>query len=212
MLSARLRVRRECGHCRKIFAQICIARFGGTLVIADSIVKQPTLRRPVCAGRREPLVLFSAPRKTRGAERRQALVRKRRTPDRPRGQVHLRKFGRRSPAIDAGRRAFRRSAAAFSLRRRAALSGICADQPAPGGGSLCPQAEPRRRPSACCACSTPAGAAPVRGPELPGAGCRKTRPHLKPRLSGLLRHQDASRWRPSASRCAQCKGGFGERA
>ena len=62
------------------------------------------------------------------------------------------------------------------------------------------QAEPRRRPGACCAFSTPAGAAPARGPELPGAGCRSWGPHLQPPLSGLLRHQDASRWRPSASR------------
>jgi len=54
-------------------------------------------------------------------------------------------------------------------------------QPAPGGGSLCPRTEPRRRPSVSLR-GSPAGAAPVRGPEFPGAGCRIEGPVLRPRL------------------------------
>ena len=52
----------------------------------------------------------------------------------------------------ADRRASRRSAAAFSLRHRAALSGICADQPAPGrrmsppGGAPTPPVRRLTRP------------------------------------------------------------------
>ena len=93
--------------------------------LSSSVVKQQSSARPFERGR-VPLRPFPLPKKMRGAERRQALVRKRRTrwsvsradrsPDR-----------RRSPASDVGRRAFRRPAAAFSFRRRAALSGICAD-------------------------------------------------------------------------------------
>ena len=81
---------------------------------------------------------------------------------------------RRSPASDVGRRASRRPAAASSLRRRAALSAALFAPPSasswqeaivpPGGAPTPPE---------CVLCvSTPAGAAPARGPELPGAGCR----------------------------------------
>jgi hypothetical protein len=128
----------------------------------------------------------------RGAERRQALVRKRRTrwsvsradpsPDR-----------RRSPASDVGRRAFRRSAAAFSLRRRAALSmelfhsmsasswrGIIVS---PGGAPTPPGYRLR---------AGSAGAAPTkaRNCRAPAAGSVMGR--ISSPSSGLLHAQDAS--------------------
>ena len=121
---------------------------------------------------RVPFVRFPLPEKMRGAERRQALVRIRRTRGPPRGRTHL------GIARDEGRIA---GPAPFGAPLRRSHYGVGPRflrrswhrrQPAPGRGSLCPRAEPRRRPGACCAFSTPAGAAPVRGPELPGASCR----------------------------------------
>jgi len=57
--------------------------------------------------------LFSALKEMKGAERRQALVRIRRTRGAPRGRTHLRIAG--DDGRIAGRRASRRSAAAFSF-------------------------------------------------------------------------------------------------
>ena len=140
-----------------------------------------------------PLSVFCSPKKRGGAERRQALVRKRRT--RWLASRSSRSSDRRrSPASDVGRRAFRRSAAASFLRRRAALSAArfkrCR-QPAPGRGSLCPRAEPRRRPGAGC---EPAARAPhqheARNCRAPAAGSKDL---ISGPASGLLRHQDASR-------------------
>jgi hypothetical protein len=87
----------------------------------------------------------------RGAERRQALVRKRRTrwPALRSGRSPEIRQG--SPADDVGRRASRRSTVAFLSRRRAALSsGLPPDrQPAPGRRLVvASRAEPRRRPGA----------------------------------------------------------------
>ena len=77
--------------------------------------------------------------------------------------------------------AFRRSTAAFSFRRRAALSsGLNPDrQPAPGRRPVvASRAEPRRRPSAGLR-APPAGAAqPMSG--LPDIGPGRRKPHLRP--------------------------------
>jgi hypothetical protein len=51
---------------------------GFVLMLSDLVFKQPKLRRPGWQGA-GALVSFPLPKKTRGAERRQALVRKRRT-------------------------------------------------------------------------------------------------------------------------------------
>src|SRR4029077_11465364 len=95
-------------------------RARGKSLGSDSIVKQPTLRRPDRRGR-APLVRFPLPEKSEGSRAPTGAGADRATwwlfsrwsppPDR-----------RRGPAHDAGRRASRRPAAAFSLRRRAALS------------------------------------------------------------------------------------------
>src|SRR5438045_182763 len=96
--------------------------------------KKPTLRRPLVVARGLRLGPFPFER-AREMERWTALAR---LTDAPVARLAVEpisgKFGRRSPAI-RGRRAFRRSIAAFLLLRRAALSAArfkrCR-QPAPG--------------------------------------------------------------------------------
>ena len=145
---------------------------------------------------------FSAPRKNEGsraptgagaeAPHPVARLAAGRSPDR-----------RRSPANDAGRRAFRRSAAAFSLRRRAALSPMAQACPPIVSQLLAgDHSVPGRSPDAARVrgCEPRPRAPPqseARNCRAPAAGFEDL---FSGPASGLLRHQDASRWRPSASR------------
>ena len=148
----------------------------------DSIFKQPTLRRPAWSVARGP-PLSVVPPKKRGEERWTALARMR---TRPVARLAIRSVpGSGTPATHGGRRAFRRSIAAFSLRRRAALSSSresCPDrQPAPGRRPSVPPGGARRRPGAWLA-NHARGRRTSQGPELPGAGCRSFEANLLPDL------------------------------
>ena len=128
----------------------------------------------------DALRLFPSPEKMRGAERRQALVRNAAPRDPPRDRVHLRIAGDDRPMTRAGApldALLRRSPYGIGPRFQALMR---RRQPAPGRGSLCPRAEPRRRPGA--GCEPARGRRSNRGPELPGAGCRILGPALRSRL------------------------------
>ena len=157
------------------------------LQMSNSQAPSPRLgRAPV------PFVCFRSPKNEgsrapagAGAERRTRwpASRSSRSPDR-----------RRSPAGYAHRRAYRRSAAAFSLRRRAALSAALFAPPSasswqeaivPPGG-----APP---PPGCVLCvSTPAGAAPAkarncRAPATEVSACSPAPPSIRPASRRLMK-------------------------
>src|ERR1051325_268946 len=128
----------------------------------------------------------------RGAERRQALVRIPRTPGPPRGRAHL-GIPRDAPAHDADRGrlsalccgvlpygvgpCFSRLLGTFviglkvclpgeNLRQTRSCRAASVSQLLAGGYR--PRTEPRRRPCAGCEPNHP-GAAPIEGPDFPGA-------------------------------------------
>jgi hypothetical protein len=161
------------------------------------------LRRPVRRGAGAPCP-SSAPPKMRGAERRQALVRIRRTRGTPRGRAHLRSAGddgRERPTVaplgallrrshyGVGPR-FRDRLGTFVIRPRFCLSGETPPpnpqlpsglrQPAPGRGISPPGGAPT--PPVCWLRASHPGAAPARGPDFPGAGCRIEGPVLRSRF------------------------------
>ena len=124
-----------------------------------------------------PFVRFRSPENMRGAGRRQALVRKRRTPW-PASRQGRSSDRRRSPAHDAGRRASRRPAAALAIAFRpssvratlvpgdlAPISQLLAEAVVPPGGAP--------TPPGCRLRADSAGAAPAseaRNCRAPAAG------------------------------------------
>ena len=126
------------------------------------------------------LVHCPSSKKRGGMERWTALARLTDAPGGPpRGRADLRKSGRRSPAI-RGRRAFRRSIAAFSLLRWAALSETFApsiSQLLAGGRCTSGQSPNAARVRALRRLAR--GRRAGEGPELPGARHRRTAPVLR---------------------------------
>jgi hypothetical protein len=117
---------------------------------------------------------------------------------------------RRSPASHVGRRAFRRPAAAFSLRRRAALSAVpCTAVSQLLAGDHC---VPGRSPDAARVRAVRQHARGRRtgeGPELPGARRRIPGPVLRSRLRPAPPSRRLSSGAPLRAGCGQDKGGFG---
>jgi len=141
----------------------------------------------------------------RGAERRQALVRI--TPH-PVTRLAVGSISGSPEMTGQWRRPARLSTPCCGVLLTASGRAFCGDlslrrQPAPGRGSLCPRAEPRRCPGARRTRPERAGAAPVRGPELPGAGCRKSPPVLRRRLIRLAPSSERHRLTPLSEQDAR---------